>query len=366
MKELLEKIAISNTDERLEKIIDILDEWDFDFKLQSTEYTFPIFDWLMLNKKFHYFDDDEINEVINDEENEIFESDFHKEYTRNLIISFNSQIIKDRIILSAHYDIVNGSMGANDNGSSIVILLKLAKYLKEKNTKLPIDIVFFDKEECGSKGCSDFIDEYKEKYKKESIDPNFTQSLDNSLKDALSIKNQIKMLSDKIEHNYNIYLDNKKLLNNNLILQKNIQNSEFTNIESVKKDKQKIQENILKQQNKKNKIEYRIGGELFGLLGAILILISIITLGKTLLPTFLQGIALFLIPVITLLLGELCERKLSPKFSKILTAIGISSAYIAILINYLYMKNINSLMALILVIVITTGSLYISNKKKIF
>lgn len=165
MKELLEKIAISNTDERLEKIIDILDEWDFDFKLQSTEYTFPIFDWLMLNKKFHYFDDDEINEVINDEENEIFESDFHKEYTRNLIISFNSQIIKDRIILSAHYDIVNGSMGANDNGSSIVILLKLAKYLKEKNTKLPIDIVFFDKEECGSKGCSDFIDEYKEKIK---------------------------------------------------------------------------------------------------------------------------------------------------------------------------------------------------------
>lgn len=205
-----------------------------------------------------------------------------------------------------------------------------------------------------------------EKYKKESIDPNFTQSLDNSLNEALSIKNQIKMLSDKIEHNYNIYLDNKKLLNNNLILQKNIQNSEFTNIESVKKDKQKIQENILKQQNKKSKIEYRIGGELFGLLGAILILISIITLGKTLLPTFLQGIALFLIPVITLLLGELCERKLSPKFSKISTAIGISSAYIAILINYLYMKNINSLMALILVIVITTGSLYISNKKKIF
>lgn len=165
MKELLEKIAISNTDERLEKIIDILDEWDFDFKLQSTEYTFPIFDWLMLNKKFHYFDDDEINEVINDEENEIFESNFHKEYTRNLIISFNSQIIKNRIVFSAHYDIVNGSMGANDNGSSIVILLKLAKYLKEKNTKLPIDIVFFDKEECGSKGCSDFIDEYKEKIK---------------------------------------------------------------------------------------------------------------------------------------------------------------------------------------------------------
>lgn len=240
----------------------------------------------------------------------------------------------------------------------------------ELNLKLDLILEKLDKSQPENNKTTlneiDLIINKIEKYKKESIDPNFTQSLDNSLKDALSIKNQIKMLSDKIEHNYNIYLDNKKLLNNNLILQKNIQNSEFTNIESVKKDKQKIQENILKQQNKKNKIEYRIGGELFGLLGAILILISIITLGKTLLPTFLQGIALFLIPVITLLLGELCERKLSPKFSKILTAIGISSAYIAILINYLYMKNINSLMALILVIVITTGSLYISNKKKIF
>ena len=163
----------------------------------------------------------------------------------------------------------------------------------ELNLKLDLILEKLDKSQPENNKTTlneiDLIINKIEKYKKESIDPNFTQSLDNSLKDALSIKNQIKMLSDKIEHNYNIYLDNKKLLNNNLILQKNIQNSEFTNIESVKKDKQKIQENILKQQNKKNKIEYRIGGELFGLLGAILILISIITLGKTLLPTFLQG-----------------------------------------------------------------------------
>lgn len=164
MKQLLEKISIPSTDKRLEKIIDILDDWDFDFKLQTTEYTFPIFDWLMINKQFHYFDDNEIDELL-DEQEDISEIDFHKEYTRNLIITFNPQIIKNRIVFSAHYDIVNGSTGANDNGSSIVILLELARYLKEKNTNLPVDIVFFDKEECGSKGCSAFINEYKENIK---------------------------------------------------------------------------------------------------------------------------------------------------------------------------------------------------------
>lgn len=238
----------------------------------------------------------------------------------------------------------------------------------ELNLKLDLILEKLDKSQPENNKTTlneiDLIINKIEKYKKESIDPNFTQSLDNSLKDALSIKNQIKMLSDKVEHNYNIYLDNKKLLNKNLRLQKTIQNNEFKNIELAQKDKQKIQENTSKQQNKKSKIEYKIGGELFGLLGAILILISIITLGKTLLPTFLQGVALFFIPIIILGLGEICERKLSPKFSKILTAIGISSAYIAVFINYLYMKNINSLIALTFIIFITTASLYISNKKK--
>lgn len=173
MKKILERIAIDNTNKRLEEIIEILDEWDFDFKLQTTEYTFPLFDWLMLNKQYNYFEDEEIKEFLEDDlvEDEQFsyknyhDSTFHKEYTKNLIISFNSHIIRERIIFSAHYDVVSGSTGANDNGSSVAILLKLAKYLKEIDTKLPIDIVFFDKEECGSKGCASFIDEYKEKIK---------------------------------------------------------------------------------------------------------------------------------------------------------------------------------------------------------
>uniref|UniRef100_UPI00256EDA01 hypothetical protein n=1 Tax=Thomasclavelia cocleata TaxID=69824 RepID=UPI00256EDA01 len=82
----------------------------------------------------------------------------------------------------------------------------------ELNLKLDLILEKLDKSQPENNKTTlneiDLIINKIEKYKKESIDPNFTQSLDNSLKDALSIKNQIKMLSDKVEHNYNIYLDN--------------------------------------------------------------------------------------------------------------------------------------------------------------
>ena len=79
----------------------------------------------------------------------------------------------------------------------------------ELNLKLDLILEKLDKSQPENNKTTlneiDLIINKIEKYKKESIDPNFTQSLDNSLKDALSIKNQIKMLSDKVEHNYNIY-----------------------------------------------------------------------------------------------------------------------------------------------------------------
>lgn len=53
----------------------------------------------------------------------------------------------------AHYDVYPGSHGHNDNGSSIVILLCVAEYLKTLKS-LPYDttIVFTDKEEFGAQG----------------------------------------------------------------------------------------------------------------------------------------------------------------------------------------------------------------------
>ena len=210
------------------------------------------------------------------------------------------------------------------------------------------------------------------RYKEESIDPNFTASLNNSLKEAYSIKEKLDFLNAKVDSNYRIYQENKKLLETN----KANRNTRPVQVASeapvlvgdfIKQDKERIQNNVARKQQKQKqaqtKMEYRIGGELFGFLGAILVLISLVTLGRTMLPEFMQGIMMFLIPPAILLIGELFERKGSENFSKILTAIGVSSGYIAILINYLYMETINGWIALLLSIGVTMGSLLLSKLK---
>ena len=211
-----------------------------------------------------------------------------------------------------------------------------------------------------------------EKYKKESIDPNFNKSLDNSLKEAFEIKNKIKSLSEKVDWNYGIYLENKKILEENKQQRQTtiaktekpvlIKNKDV--LFDVEKDKQNIKNKIKRKEDQsQTKMEYKIGGELFGFLGAILIIISMVTLGRTLLPEFMQGIAMFFIPVFVLMLGEFIEKKFSEKFAQIITAIGVSTGYIAILINYLYMETINGWIALLLSIGVTIITLFLSKIK---
>ncbi len=64
----------------------------------------------------------------------------------NIIVDFTTNPESKRLLLSAHYDVVAGSPGANDNASGVAVLLGLCKYLKENPA--PIRIVFFDREEA--------------------------------------------------------------------------------------------------------------------------------------------------------------------------------------------------------------------------
>ena len=57
---------------------------------------------------------------------------------------------RDWTALSAHYDTVPGSVGADDNTSGVAALLEAARLLKK--TKSPITLVFFDREETGMQG----------------------------------------------------------------------------------------------------------------------------------------------------------------------------------------------------------------------
>jgi Zn-dependent M28 family amino/carboxypeptidase len=64
---------------------------------------------------------------------------------RNIIVDFMPDSTAKRLLFSAHYDVVKGSPGANDNASGVAILLGLCSQLSKAPE--PARIVFFDREE---------------------------------------------------------------------------------------------------------------------------------------------------------------------------------------------------------------------------
>jgi len=58
--------------------------------------------------------------------------------------------------LGAHYDSVPGSPGADDNASAVAVCLKCARLIKEHNIG-PVIIVFFNREDDGLLGSSEFV-----------------------------------------------------------------------------------------------------------------------------------------------------------------------------------------------------------------
>jgi hypothetical protein len=64
----------------------------------------------------------------------------------NFIVDFSPVPNKRHLMFSAHYDAVKNSPGANDNASSVAVLLGLCNELR--NTRVPVKVVFFDREEA--------------------------------------------------------------------------------------------------------------------------------------------------------------------------------------------------------------------------
>ncbi|MFC1977994.1 M28 family metallopeptidase [Chloroflexota bacterium] len=71
--------------------------------------------------------------------------EWHFPQTTNFIVDFSSDPNEKRLLFCAHYDAVKDCPGANDNASSVAVLLGLCQLLK--NTQTPARVVFFDREE---------------------------------------------------------------------------------------------------------------------------------------------------------------------------------------------------------------------------
>lgn len=64
---------------------------------------------------------------------------------------------KDIVVLGAHYDVYPGSLGINDNGCAVVMLLEFIKRNYNRDFDIPIEVVFFDKEETGMIGSRNYV-----------------------------------------------------------------------------------------------------------------------------------------------------------------------------------------------------------------
>lgn len=117
-------------------------------------------------------------------------------------------------------------------------------------------------------------------------------------------------------------------------------------------------------QKTKDTVEFKVGAGIFSTLGAVFVLVALVIFGFNYLDGIWQGMCLYLAGTAVILLSELAVKRISKTFSHVISAIGISSLFIATVINYLVLKNINGLVASLLTIVIAVFSVLFSRKKE--
>lgn len=178
--------------------------------------------------------------------------------------------------------------------------------------------------------------------------------------------NKVELDSTKIENCGTSLTNGETILTEN----KNISIDKKTNDSinnEVKKDRDKKTYNDIQNYNN-SKFEFNMGSNLLSLMGIILILISVIIFGKHIYTNYLtntlKGICLFIISSLILVLGEKILVKKVPKFALGISALGIGCLYVSLVTNYLILNTINSIVAIILTVIITGISLFISSNKE--
>ncbi len=84
-----------------------------------------------------------------------------QEYSTGTNLFVNLGNANKKIGVSSHFDRVQNSGGANDNGSAIAVCLEIIKKFKELgNNKLGIRVFFFDEEETGLKGSTAYLKDH--------------------------------------------------------------------------------------------------------------------------------------------------------------------------------------------------------------
>lgn len=114
---------------------------------------------------------------------------------------------------------------------------------------------------------------------------------------------------------------------------------------------------------KKQNVEFAIGAGVLGIIGVLFILIAFVLLGMTYMDGLAKGISLYGICVVVLLFSELVLNRKMPRFAVVITALGIGGLYLSTMLNYLYLQNFNSYVAMGMAVIISLFAVILSRKK---
>lgn len=116
--------------------------------------TFEDYEYIVSNQRFEFAD----KKAISKEQ--------ASNMGTNIIATKNASIQNpDILIISAHYDTVSGTVGANDDGSGTTVLLELAKAVKNLKTDTEIRFIAFSGEEEGLLGSTYYVNNLPEQEK---------------------------------------------------------------------------------------------------------------------------------------------------------------------------------------------------------
>jgi Zn-dependent M28 family amino/carboxypeptidase len=88
--------------------------------------------------------------------------------SQNVVATKNGKSNKE-LIIGAHYDSVSVGKGADDNGSSIGVVLETIQALSKKKTPYTLKIVFFGSEEAGLQGSKYYVSQMTDAEKKNTV-----------------------------------------------------------------------------------------------------------------------------------------------------------------------------------------------------
>ena len=126
-------------------------------------------------QKFEYNDENNENAIRHSSQADVFlastaENAIVDGIGENIIVTKNSSIdTQKNLIISAHYDSAEDSVGANDNGSGVAAVLELARILKDTEIPYNIKFILFSGEEKYMLGSRWYVGKLTEDERKQII-----------------------------------------------------------------------------------------------------------------------------------------------------------------------------------------------------